>query len=312
MAAPSSKNLGFLGSFKIYILKNLKNPGIMAAPGFEIFALSLHERKLYIPATILILMLSFNLNSLKDEEKFALFYGIMLGDGCLSQYKPKDRNERFVVVITGGLKDDRAFFEKILVPLLKSFGRKSVTISERIDYGAIEINFPDKDLFDRIRSYGFSVGKKGSNISIPSYFYANNLVKYVVAGFMATDGSLVLTKNPNKYYPRIEANSISKRLIEQIYTFLVSMGMNGAFYLAKRKKFTSKFRSNCEQYRFQFNGKSNLLIFHEKVGFANPRYEEKFVNFMKYEEEYESKIKNIPSQEQKFVRLNTLNGSEES
>jgi len=39
----------------------------------------------------------FDVNLLTDEQKFALFYGIMLGDGCLSQYKPRDRNERFAI-----------------------------------------------------------------------------------------------------------------------------------------------------------------------------------------------------------------------
>lgn len=257
-------------------------------------------------------MTSFNLNSLNEEEKFALFYGIMLGDGCLSYCKTKRKSgnirELFIICVTCGLKDDKPFFEEILVPLLKSFGRKSVTIKERRKYGAIEINFPDKILFERVKSFGFPIGKKGPNISIPKYFYDNNLIKYVVAGFMATDGSLVLTKNPNKYYPRVEANSISKLLIEQIYTYLVSVGMNGAFYLAKRKKITSKFKSNFDPYRFQFNGLKNLLLFQDNVGFANSKYEEKFMNFMRYENEYKRKIKGIPSQDQRFVRLNTLDG----
>jgi hypothetical protein len=250
----------------------------------------------------------FGINSLNDEQKFALFYGVMLGDGCLSYCKTKRESgkirELFIVCITGGLREDRAFFENVLVPLLKSFGRKSVTIKERKDYGAIEINFPDKILFDRIKSYNFPVGKKGPYLAIPKYFYDKNLLKFIVAGFIATDGSLVLTKNPNKYYPRIEANSISKTLIEQIHAFLVSIGMNGAFYLAKRKKFSSNFNSNFEPYRIQFNGLKNLLLFHDSIGFANPKYEEKFMKFMKYEHEYQRKIKGVPTQEQKFVRLN--------
>lgn len=252
-------------------------------------------------------MTSFNLNSLKDQEKFALFYGIMLGDGCLSQYKTKDANEKFAIVITGSLMDDHKFFENILVPLLNSFGRKSVTIKERMDYGAIEINFSDKILFDKIRYYGFPTGKKGPNVNIPKYFYDNNLIKFIVAGFMATDGSLVLTKNPNKYYPRIEANGISQTLIQQIYAFLVSIGMNGGFYLAKRKHINSPYNVQ-QQYRFQFNGKKNLLTFDDQVGFVNFKHETKFSNFLIYDEKYERKIKGVASQKQKLVRLNNMNG----
>ena len=151
-------------------------------------------------------MVSFNISSLNNDEKFALFYGIMLGDGCLSKYVVKDKREIFTICITGCAKDDRPFYEQVITPLLRSFGRRSITIKEREGCGAIEFNFPDNILFERVKSHGFPIGKKGPSIVIPKYFYDNNLVRFVVVGFMATDGSLVLTRNPNKYYPRIEGN----------------------------------------------------------------------------------------------------------
>jgi len=253
-------------------------------------------------------MTSFNLNSLNDEQRFALFYGIMLGDGCLSQYNTKDGRERFVISITGHAIDDKLFYDNILTGLLKSFGRTSVSVKIRKDCNALEINFPDKDLFNKIHFYGFPIGKKGPNISIPKYFFDNNLSKYVVAGFMATDGSLVLTKNPNKYYPRIEGNGISKKLIKQIFNYLSSAGMEGAFYLAKRKAPNSVYNVQ-QQYRFQFNGRENLLLFKEQIGFVNFKHQNKFHQFLEYCEKYEKAIANIPSRQQKHFRINHLNGS---
>ena len=85
------------------------------------------------------------------------------------------------------------------------------------------------------------------------------------------------------------------------------MGMRGAFYLAKRKNLNSSYNVQ-KQYRIQFNGKENLLLFKELIGFINPRYEEKFQNFIRYEAEYERRIKGIPSQEQKLIRITTLHG----
>jgi len=251
-------------------------------------------------------MTSFNINSLNDEEKFALFYGIMLGDGCLSYYKSKEGFDRFTIAITGNI-EDKKFYEETIKPILLSWGRKSVTIKNRRDCNGIEINFPNKYIFDKIKNRGFPVGKKGPDITIPSYFYDNNLIGQIVAGFMATDGSLVLTKNPNKYYPRIEGTSISKKLIKQIHDFLISIGMNGSFYLAKRRNIDLRFNRQ-QQYRFQFNGKNNLLIFNEKIGFVNPKYENKFTDFLIYDKEYDSQIKGVPSQKQKKIRLTTLNG----
>jgi hypothetical protein len=97
---------------------------------------------------------------LNDDEKFGLFYGIMLGDGCLYHYFTKDKREYFVVCITGYAKDDKPFYEQVITFLLKSFGRKLVTIKEIRDCGAIELNFSDKILFDLVVAFGFPVGKK--------------------------------------------------------------------------------------------------------------------------------------------------------
>jgi hypothetical protein len=250
----------------------------------------------------------FDITILDYEQKFALFYGIMLGDGCLSQYVDKAKRERFCISITGCASDDWPFYKYILTDLLKSFGRKSVSIKKRSNCGAIEINFPDKILFDKFHFYGFPIGKKGPALFIPSYFYEKDLVGLVVAGFIATDGSLVLTKNPHKYYPRIEGNGISKKLITQIQEYLIKMGMNGAVYLAKRKNVNPRFNIQ-PQYRFQFNGKENLLLFENLVGFVNLKHQKKFEEFLAYDKMYNDQIKGIASQKQKFIRIQEIGGS---
>lgn len=252
--------------------------------------------------------MTFTISSLNDKQKFALFYGVMLGDGCLSYYETNENRKIYALTITGSFADDKDFYKEILFPLLKSLGRKAVTIKDRSYAGAIEINFPDKRLFDKIHSLGFPIGKKGVRIFIPYKFYKENLLKYVIAGFMATDGSLVLTKNPNKYYPRIEGNGISELLIKQIQEYFLKIGMNGSFYLAKRKNFNLPYKVH-PQYRFQFNGKNNLLLFNKKIGFVNPKHQKKFEEFLSYDKAYDQKIKGVASQEQRFVRIKGFSGS---
>jgi hypothetical protein len=112
---------------------------------------------------------------------------------------------------------------------------------------------------------------------------------------MATDGSLVLTKNHNKYYQRIEVNSISNKLIRQLTDYMSSISMNGNFYLAKRKNLGLNY-NNQQQYRFQFNGKDNLLLFEELIGFANPKHQKKFENFLEYDKKYNLSINGVSSQ----------------
>lgn len=238
--------------------------------------------------------MEFNLSSMDENEKFALLFGIMLGDGCLSHYISKQGREGYAVVVTGNYYNDKPFFDTALVPLLSSLRGKQVKIKERPKYGTIEINFCDKVLFHKIKNLGFPVGKKGTKIIIPKTFYEKDLLKYVVQGFFATDGSLVLTKNPNKLYPRLESHTISKNLISQIHIYLNEIGMNGHFYECKRNKQDIRWNVVQKRYRFQFNGKENLLFFHDLIGFINPKHQQKFDNFLRYSEEYNKNLMAVP------------------
>lgn len=228
------------------------------------------------------------------DEDFALLYGIMLGDGCLSLHKKGSKYGKSIS-ITGSLQDDVPFFENIIQPLLIKFRGKPTKIKVRSDCRAIEYNFSDVKLFDFIHSIGFPIGKKGTEIDIHQIFYEKKLMEKVIAGFFATDGSLVLTKNPNKFYPRLEAHAICKKVIFQICEHLNGLGLEGHVYLCKRNKITSFIISKHKKYRFQFNGKQNLLLFANKIGFANPKYNDRFAQFVKYEEEYKRATKGVNS-----------------
>lgn len=244
------------------------------------------------------------IESLNEEEKFALLFGILAGDGCLSKHiNKKDRAFHFIS-ITGNYYDDKPFFKTVVVPLINSLRKtkKETPVRERSNYGKIEINFCDKELFNKMNKLGFPIGKKGQQLIIPQTFYEKELVKYVVQGFFATDGSLVLTKNPNKFYPRIEGTGISKNLISQVCDYLKEVGMIGYFYKAKRNKIDDKWGIRQQQYRFQFNGKSNLLLFNELVGFINPKHKQKFLDFIEYDREYNNLMKGVPTSNQKYLR----------
>lgn len=229
------------------------------------------------------------------DKDFAILYGIMLGDGCLSLVNKKDRIAKAKFVsITGSSDDDLPFFENIISPILTKFRGRNTTIKFRKSCKAIDFNFTDSKLFDVIHSFGFPIGKKENKLSIPKVFYDKKLVEFVIAGFFATDGSLVLTKNPNKYYPRIESRVISCNLLKQIYDYLISIGLNGAFYESKSKPYF-KWKNPQKAYRVQFNGLKNLVLFEKKIGFINPKYQEKFEEFLKYDKEYTASTLHIPS-----------------
>jgi hypothetical protein len=239
----------------------------------------------------------FELRDLNYDEKFALFYGIMLGDGCLSLV---GGNKKFIS-ITGSFDEDLPFYEGVISLLLKEFRNKDTNIKFRKACRAIDFNFTDKKLFDLIASKGFPIGKKGPNLMIPKLFYEDNLLRYVIQGFFSTDGSLVLTKNPNKFYPRLESQVIHGKLLNQIVDYLISIGMNGKCYDCGID-FYSPWKNSQRRYRFQFNGKKNLLLFNEKIGFVNPKQAIKFNNFLRYNNEYDNNTKGVPYSKHYLIR----------
>lgn len=239
---------------------------------------------------------------MNEEERFALLFGILLGDGCLCSYNVRDRKrKREVIVITGHGDDDKEFFESVLIPLLDTFTTNSIRIRERKIQRVRDLYLHDRDLFNKIHDFGFPIGKKGSNLFIPEIFYKKNLVKFIVQGFLATDGSLVITKNPNKFYPRVEGNGIASKLIRQIADYLNNLGMNGSFYEAKRRDGYKVWKTRQQQYRFQFNGVRNLLLFQKLVGFVNPKQFWSCKKFLRYSKIYDDKIRGVSSKFQKAI-----------
>lgn len=208
---------------------------------------------------------------LKINRNFATFYGIMLGDGCLSLINKKKK----FISIASCIHDDLPFVEKVILPILKKLRGKETNLKFRPNIGTIELNFTDYKLFDFISSIEFPIGKKGKDIKIPKIFYEQNLIKYILRGYFATDGSLVLTNNNGILYPRIEASSISKELLKQVNDFLNNLGIKCAIYKRKKKEWRWS-----PQYRIQSNGRKNLKLFVKKIDFINPKHKEKLKKYL--------------------------------
>ena len=207
---------------------------------------------------------------LKLTRNFAILYGIMLGDGCLSLVYGRKK----YISIAGSMQDDVPFFEKIIQPIIKSLINKDIPIKFYKPKNSIQLNFVNHKLFDFISDFGFVIGKKGDKLFIPKIFYGKKLVKYAIQGFFATDGSLVLTNNNRTLYPRVEATSISQFLLREISDYLNQKGINCKFYKAKRIN-ENHYQNTQDSYRLQMNGKDNLKKFGKVIGFINPKQIEK-------------------------------------
>ncbi len=204
------------------------------------------------------------------NNDLALIYGILLGDGCLC----RSGKYHHIISIVGHIEDDYPFLNNIK-PILEKIKGNVVKLRKRHSKGAIEINFSHKKTFFLFKDLGFPVGKKGINLKISNKF-DENFYRYIIQGYFATDGCLVLTNNNGTLYPRIEFSSISKPLLKQVLEYLNKNGMKGALYISH------KYENNHNTlYRIQFNGKKNLKTFIEKIGFVNPKHDRKFEYYKK-------------------------------
>ncbi len=222
------------------------------------------------------------------DKDLALLYGILAGDGCLSKVRRKNRKNSFsyFVGITCNKYCDQHFVDKIVLPLLEKIRGRKTNIRTYSGDGTIRILFCDKKLYSFLRKLGFPNGVKGNKIIIPKVFYKKKLVKYAIQGYFATDGCFCLTKNPKKYYPRIESRSTNLRLLQQIHKFLNKLGLNGHYYSVGKN--IKRGKNEMPVGRFQFNGNKNLELFRENIGFVNYKHELRYNKFNDYLKIYEN------------------------
>lgn len=208
-------------------------------------------------------MISATFNSNQNDEDFAFIYGVMLGDGCLSRGK-KNRS----ISISLNIHSDGPFAEIVKNKLEKIRG-KNIRIWARPFYGKLEINFSDKKIFEKFKSDGFPVGKKGIELAIPRVFEDN--MKFIISGYFATDGCIIIIPNNGTLYCRAEFSSISLKLLEQIRDYLHVQDVRSKIYVSHKAG-----GNRLTLYRLQINGIKEVTKFRELVKFSNPKHEEKF------------------------------------
>lgn len=161
-----------------------------------------------------------------DDPLFLEFYGILLGDGWLSNFKVKNKKV-WLVGISSNLKLDKGFVDYYRAIVQKLFNRKG-TVTIKPKNNVYEFIFGHKFLLKYLnKKLEFPVGKK-ENLKISSYVYSLgfNKLKYVLRGIFDTDGSFYLGKNNRRipYYPIISIHMKAPKLIKQIQEGLNDKG----------------------------------------------------------------------------------------
>ncbi len=204
---------------------------------------------------------------------FLEFYGILLGDGWISNYKY--RNKRFWLIgISGHLKLDKNFFLYCKKNIKELFKRK-VFFKIRPNFNSIEINFSHKMLLKFLnKELKFPIGKKiDLEINEKILDLGFDSLRHVIRGIFDTDGCFYLDKTPAGHpYPCISIEMKAPILIKQLYDMLINQGFKVTY---------KEFNKHKEgQSKITLKGSKQLNKWMNKIGSSNPKHLNKINAFV--------------------------------
>tara|TARA_Y100000310_G_scaffold343872_1_gene453605 strand:+ start:383 stop:1114 length:732 start_codon:yes stop_codon:yes gene_type:complete len=192
------------------------------------------------------------------------FIGIMIGDGCLLYY-PKHRI--YGIEITGNHIEEKDYYEKI-----KSFVQSHFSLNPRVYVKhsklgkCLKLVVYSKHFAETLMTYGITKNKTFTT-RIPNEFLEWEKSKFIIKGIFETDGCLYFSKSKvMEYpsYPRLEIDTSSSELAEQILTLLNENG------------FAARSYKNRKTIVIYMSGENVLNKWVEEIGFSS------YKNWSKY------------------------------
>ena len=204
----------------------------------------------------------------KLDKNLAEFYGILVGDGCISKFVAQSKTHH-VIRIDGNSITDKEYYNHIK-KLIFSIIKREVSIRFDKRFNGIFIYFEAKEFAIYLnKHFNFPFGKKGE-IFINDKLVTNRLIKHVLRGLFDTDGCIYFTKNNShlRYYPIIEISSHSNNMINQLEKILNELG----------------FKTKIGFYKdsIKLHGKRNVEKWMKEIGSSNPHKFSKFKLWKKH------------------------------
>jgi hypothetical protein len=195
-----------------------------------------------------------------ENPKFLEFYGILIGDGCISKYTCRNK-KYYAINISGHLYHDNDFGIYCKKNIEELFDRKAC-ISKRKKQNSFNLIFCHKSFFNAISTdLNFPIGKK-KNLEIDKKIIdlGYDYVRHVIRGIFDTDGSFYFDKAQyGKPYPCISIQMKAPILIEQLYNILINQGFKVYRYIPENRapRITLKGRKQLEKWMREIGSSNN-------------------------------------------------------
>ena len=123
------------------------------------------------------------------------FFGIMLGDGCISKYTAYKNVNRCDIVITGDKRYEQKYYNYIELLLKNNFNVNYYIFKSNTD-NSIRLFIRNKRFSDFLLKIGYQSGEKARTATIPENFMNLewNLLKNIIKGIYDTDGTIFAHK----------------------------------------------------------------------------------------------------------------------
>ncbi|MDD5253573.1 MAG: LAGLIDADG family homing endonuclease [Candidatus Nanoarchaeia archaeon] len=162
--------------------------------------------------------------------------GLHIGDGSMNFYQNKKRMLGSYS-LRGHIQDDKHHYLSRIAPLYQRLYNLKPRIREMPSTGVIGFQIWSNGLTNfKHQLLKLPLGKK-ENIKIPQFIYKHKeYIPSIIRGVYDTDGTLYLEKKYNKLYPRIQINTVSNLLAEQLKKSLNQLDIRTTKYTQIRKE----------------------------------------------------------------------------
>jgi len=199
-------------------------------------------------------------------KEFSEVLGMFAADGCMQDN---------YICMWGNINEDKEYYDKIVCSLFSKVSGKQIIAHEKKSNSVYGFYLCDRKLIELLKGIGFR-NNKTYNVAVPLIIKENSdleIISAFIRGYADCDGCIYFQKRKGNYslfnrsfntYPKVEIDSVSKKVIEDISFMLNLFNINHKINITLNKKI-----NEATKYRIMIRGSERVNLFMEKIGFNN-------------------------------------------
>tara|TARA_Y100000310_G_C20602352_1_gene773732 strand:+ start:546 stop:1265 length:720 start_codon:yes stop_codon:yes gene_type:complete len=199
--------------------------------------------------------------------------GVLAGDGSIGVRKHKNE---YSIKCVGNPKDEKQFYKIVIKPLFKKLFGIDIKLKHHDLNTTYGFTLYSKSLVKYLTEHiGLPLGRKDTQLRIPRILLNDEeLLLNFIRGVFDTDGCMCFKKRYKKvpYYPVISFSSSNELFTRDIVKVLKSQSFKMHYVYSYKMKDKRIPKGYSEINRIELNGKNNLNLWLNKIGFSNPKH----------------------------------------